>query len=348
MKRFLNVLLLGMAVFAPAFAQSDLQPAAIVRLLKSEPITVKQFRTEVERLEKASGRTLTTDQRWEVLDAMVNEKLLFQAAERDKVTVSEAEVNQQIQELRSQLTTMLGGRQPTEAEFASAVRSQFGVDVPALREEIRRRFLIEKYLRTKKGDVLNAVTRPTEADIQNIFELRRSQFVRPDTIRFQMIQVAMGGDAASRTKAKELADRLAREIGGNPAKFDEKVTESLKPNSGYQAGDGGYLPRNPEAQQLVGDEFIKTAFALKQGEVSKVLESPRGFHIIKVTETHSMKTLTLDDQFQLGNSMTVRVYITNALLQERQTAAYQKATTELFAELRRGNPFQLFKDNAKW
>ncbi|GHV70063.1 peptidylprolyl isomerase [Spirochaetia bacterium] len=348
MKRFLSVFILGMVIFSPVFAQSDLQPAAIVRLLKSEPITVKQLRTEVEKLEKASGRTLTPDQRWEVLDAMVNEKLVFQAAERDKITVAENEINSQIQDLRNQLSAMLQGRQPTEAEFASAVRSQFGVDVPALREEIRRRILIQKYLQFKKSAVLNAVTRPTEADIQNVFELRKSQFVRPDTVRFQMIQVANGGDAASRTKAKELADRLAREIGGNPAKFDEKVTESLKPNSGYQGGDGGYLPRNPEAQQLVGEDFIKTAFSLKQGEVSKVLESPRGFHIIKVTETHSMKPLTLDDQFQLGNSMTVRAYITNALLQERQAAVYQKATTELFTELRQGNPFQLFKDNVKW
>ncbi|MCL2881209.1 MAG: SurA N-terminal domain-containing protein, partial [Treponema sp.] len=66
------------AVFG--FAQNDLQPAAIVKLTKPEPITVKQFRTEADRMEKAAGRALTNDEKKQVLDAMINERLAMQAA----------------------------------------------------------------------------------------------------------------------------------------------------------------------------------------------------------------------------------------------------------------------------
>jgi peptidyl-prolyl cis-trans isomerase D len=106
-----------------------------------------------------------------------------------------------------------------------------------------------------------------------------------------MIQVSYGSDAASKARAKTLADSLTREINGNASKFDEVVVRSQAPNSGYQAGDGGYLPRNAQAQQAAGADFINTAFSLKQGEISKVIEGVRGYQIVKVTETYGQKFL---------------------------------------------------------
>ncbi|MDR2797797.1 MAG: peptidylprolyl isomerase [Treponema sp.] len=347
MKRVVSVMLLGMLLETMGFAQSDLQPAVIVRLTKSEPITVKQYRTEVERMEKQAGRILDAAERRQVLDVMINEKLAIQAAERDKIIVSDNEINQQIQNLRANLTQRVG-RQPTDAEFAIAVRNETGLEIPAFREQLRRQLITQKYLLSKKQNLFNSITSPTETEILNTYTLAKTQFIRPETVRFSMIQVPFGTDTAAKTKAKELADRLIREIGSNPAKFDEAVIRGQTPNSGYQAGDGGYLPRNLEAQQVVGPDFINTAFSLKQGEVSKLIEGARGYQIIKVTETYEQKSLELDDVFQLGTRMTVREYIGNALLQERQQAVIERATQELVTELRAGNPFQIFENNLKW
>jgi parvulin-like peptidyl-prolyl isomerase len=155
-------------------------------------------------------------------------------------------------------------------------------------------------------------------------------------------------NASDKVRAKEVIDRLAREIGGDPAKFDETAVKSQAPNSGYQGGDGGYLPRNRQAAQRVGQEFITIAFSLKQGEVSKVIEGPRGYQIIKIAETYSMKNLELTDIAQLGSRMTVRDYIGNVLLQQKQAAVIEKASQELVAELRTGNPFQIIESNINW
>jgi parvulin-like peptidyl-prolyl isomerase len=347
MKRFAIFTLFSLFIAVWCFAQADLQPAAIVNLTRSEPITVKQFRTEVERMEKAARRSLNDKERREVLDSMINERLAIQAAEKDKITVSESEVTQQINQLKSQMVQALG-RQPTDVEFAAAIKSETGLEMPAFREQARRQLVTQKYLMSKKQSVFESIKTPTDAEITSFYNLNKAQLTRPDTLRFSMIQVEYGPDAASKTKAKELADRLTREIGSNPSKFDEVVLRGQSPNSGYQAGDAGYLPRNMEAAQIVGQDFIITAFNLKQGEVSKLMEGLRGYQIIKVTETYAQKNLELDDIFQLGTRMTVRNYIGNSMLQERQMEALKKATEELVAELRAGKTFQIFERNLSW
>jgi hypothetical protein len=78
------------------------------------------------------------------------------------------------------------------------------------------------------------------------------------------------------------------------------------------------------------------------------MEGGRGYQIIKVTETYEMKNLEMDDIFQLGTRMTVRDYIGNSLLQERQQAVMTQASQELVTELRTGRTFQVFEKNLVW
>jgi parvulin-like peptidyl-prolyl isomerase len=347
MKRFFNVVLFSVLLTGFLPAQVDLQPVAIVRLTKSEPITVKQFRTEVEKMEKQERRSLNASERRQVLDLMINERLAIQAAEQDKISVSENEINQQLQQLRAVLAQNIG-RQPTEAEFATAVKNEYALEIPAFREQIRRQYLVQKYLMSKKQDLIQSVKTPTEADIQNFYNLNKAEFVRPDTVRFSMIQVPFGASAADKAKARELADRLVREIDATPAIFDEAVIKSQSPGSGDQGGDAGYVPRNLQAQQVIGEELLNTAFNLKQGEVSRLVEGAQGYSIIKVTETYEMKNLALDDVIQPGNRMTVHDFIGSRMLQERQQEVMIQASQELVADLRKGNSFQIFENNLTW
>ena len=347
MKRVVFLVFLASFLAAWGFAQADLQPAAIVNLTRSEPITVKQFRTEVERMERSVRRSLTEQERREVLDAMINEKLAIQAAERDRITVSENEINTQVNQLRAQMVQVIG-RQPTDAEFATAMRNETGLELPAFREQLRRQLIVQKYLMSQKQSIIENVKVPSGEEIVDMFNLSRSDFVRPETVRFSMIQVPFGADAAAKTRARELADRMAREIGGSASKFDEVALRGQAANSGYQAGDGGYLPRNREAAQVVGQEFISAAFSLSQGEVSRVIEGQIGYQIIKITETYAMRNLELDDIFQLGTRVTVREYIRNTLLQRRQMEVLAQASQELVSELRAGRTFQVFDRNLAW
>jgi len=338
---------MALVMAVPGFSQSGLQPAATVNLIRTEQITVGQLRTECDRMEKAASRSLTAAERRQVLDVMINERLVMQAAERDRVSVTENEVNSQIQQLRAAMAQSLG-RQPTDAEFAQAIQSESGLEMPAFREQMRRQMIVQKYLIHKKGDLINSIKVPTDAEILAEYNLLRGELVRPETIRFSMIQVPYGPDAASRTRARTLVDRLHREIGSDLSKFDDVASRSVAPDSGYQAGDAGYLPRNQEARQVVGQAFMDAAFALRQGQVSRVIEGLQGFQIIKVTENYAVKNLEINDLIQLGTRITVREYIGQLMLTQRQQAILAQASQELVSELRTGRSFTVFEDRLNW
>ena len=163
MKRIFIFLLFSLVLTAFGFSQADLQPVATINLIRTEQITVRQLRTEVERMERMSGRTLSQAERGQVLDVMINERLAIQGAERDRalaaaagfqLTATESDINEQMQQLRGAMQQQLG-RPPTESEFAQAVREESGLDVPAFREQLRRQMIIQKYLMYKKGDLIN-------------------------------------------------------------------------------------------------------------------------------------------------------------------------------------------------
>jgi foldase protein PrsA len=369
MKRLISVLAVGMFTAAAVFAQMDLQEAARVQLLRTEPIMVKQLRLEAEKLiwrqlmQESGGQrqpgteeinralaSMTKEDKLQVLNALVNQKLVMQAAERDKITVTDNEINAYLNDSRSRMQASLG-RSLTDAEFAAAVRRETGQDVPAFRDEIKRQMLLQRYITFKYENRIKSLN-VTEEEIKNYYTLQRAQLVRPETVRVSLIEVPFA-DAASKVNARELADRLVREIGSSPAKFDEASAKAAAPNTGYKARNAGYLPRTLEAQRRVGNEFLNTAFSLKQGEVSKLIEHTGAYYIIKITETYAQKNLELDDIFQFDDGITVREYIRRGLLQQKEMVLLDQVTQELVAELRKGTnpnnpPYKIFENNLNW
>ena len=82
MKRFiLACMVLFMSVSA-VFAQSDLQVLAVIKMNKNESITVKQLKARVNTYQKQIGKALTVDEKKMVLDALIEERLILQAAQK--------------------------------------------------------------------------------------------------------------------------------------------------------------------------------------------------------------------------------------------------------------------------
>jgi parvulin-like peptidyl-prolyl isomerase len=321
----------------------------MVNLIKSEPITVKQLRAEAEKYE--AGKTLSNEEkrrvRLDILNAMINERLILQSAEQERISVTDNEVNGYIQQLRASLIETVG-RPVTDAEFATLLRGQTGMDLPSYREQVRKQLIGQRYLEFKRPNLRTSISSPTEAEILNTYNLYKTQFVQPDTIRFSYIQIPVRPNApiADKNQARETANRLHREIGSNAAKFDEAVIRGRTPNQGYNSREGEYLPRNPELLNSVGQELLETAFILPQGEISRVIETPQGFLIIKVTGSYEMKTLTLNDVLlQPGPPMTVREQIAGNLTQRKMQEAMTQAQQEIITDLRgRRNSFQIFEN----
>ena len=359
-KRFLLFFCIFLLVSAFIFGQIDLQPVAIVRLSKTEQITVKQFKEYVSWLTITKSMStmnpnakLTDTEKRQALEELGNQFLACQAAEQDKITITDREINQYFDQSIKNFAAGLAqvmGRTPTDAEIDTELRNRTGMNRVSYKEMMKRTLLTENYLKVKKKGLFEAIKQPTEAEIQTIYNEVKARsifengFVRPDTARVRMLAVPYR-NPAEKTAAQNKANELSRQIGNDPGKFDETSRDFMKPNSGYVSVDA-YIYKDEKIRQAMGEAFVDAIFALKQGAVSKVVERPDGFYIIKVMETYRSKTLALDDIYNLEDprSDTVRQTIAKAEMQRRFMVTLQEASDELVTELKKKGSIQVMND----
>ena len=119
MKKHVSFLVLAGFICAPLFAQGLSTPMATVKLTKPEIISEKQFNEKASRQEKAMGRTLTSEERKALLDALIDEMLFLQLCDRDGIRVSDAEIDAAIAQMRAQL-----GENVSDEQFSAYLSSQ--------------------------------------------------------------------------------------------------------------------------------------------------------------------------------------------------------------------------------
>jgi parvulin-like peptidyl-prolyl isomerase len=344
MKRICSGIALWLCGAWALFAQIDTQTVAMVNLIRQEPITVRALKTELAPLEQARGQPYSVAERRAALNELVNQRLILQAAERDRISVSEIEIDNALKDYLAQQY----GRPLTDAEYSQALR-QSGANAANARQQINRQLLMQKYLMSKKQDQINAVADPTEDDILRWYNLHKVSLVRPDMVRLNLISVPYGADAAAKARARETAARLAQEIGSSPTKFDEVALRGQTSDAGYVSTRGFYVGRTPEAQQATGELFLNIAFSLKQGEVSPMIENEIAYQFIKVTEVYPQKNLELNDIMDPANPLTVRQYIHQGLMTERAQQALNQALNEVVEDLRKGrNTVTIYDQYLNW
>ena len=130
MKRFvLACMVLFMSVSA-VFAQSDLQVLAVIKLNKNESITVKQLKARVNTYQKQIGKALTVDEKKMVLDALIEERLILQAAQKIGLSIPDSAVDQYFIQSMSQQV----GANVTEKELNDLILKTQGVTLDELFE----------------------------------------------------------------------------------------------------------------------------------------------------------------------------------------------------------------------
>ncbi|WP_027796407.1 SurA N-terminal domain-containing protein [Paraburkholderia acidipaludis] len=148
--------------------------------------------------------------------------------------------------------------------------------------------------------VLSAATvaanvQPSDADLQqyyneNIAHYRTDEEVRASHI---LITVPKDASAADRNAAKQKAESILAEVKAHPDQFAQIAQkESQDPGSAAKGGDLGYFGRGMIAG---GQAFDDAVFKLKKDEISDVIQSDFGYHIVKVTDIKPATTKPFDD-----------------------------------------------------
>lgn len=136
------------------------------------------------------------------------------------------------------------------------------------------------YLELNIEDIAGGIT-VDEAEVRERYEARKINYTSPEERKASHILVKLSGDsseeavAAAKQKAEKLLERIRK--GEEFAKLAK--AESDDPGSAPQGGDLGFFGRG-----VMDPAFEEAAFALKKGEVSDLVRSSFGFHIIKLVD----------------------------------------------------------------
>ena len=279
----------------PAAAQAPAQaPAAkpvppqlpeIVARVNGEAISGKDLDDAVKAVAGRAG-PIPPDERDRVyrgvLDNMIGYRLIIQEAKERKIAVPDAELDAQVAQIRAQF--------PSEAQFQQALTAQ-KTTLEAVRSDTRDEMSAEKLVESAIAD--KVAVKP-EA-VTDFYQKNQDKFQQGPRVRAShiLIGIPQNADAATKQQAKTKAEALLKDLKSGKDFAATAKANSQDPGSAPNGGDLGYF----EQGQMV-PPFEQAAFALKTGEMSEIVETQFGYHIIKLADKQDSRVVPLDEAKQ--------------------------------------------------
>ena len=267
----------------PSLKPMPAQLPPVLAKVNGEAIERWEIENGVRQVEARAGGPVPPDKRDEVLrgvlDQLVAYHLLAQESRARKLDVTDADVQKRMGELRSAF--------PTEEAFKQGVTAQ-GLTVDQLQKQTRMGLEISKIIEVEVEKTIAV----QDADVNTFYKQNAERFKQGETVRASHILIGIpqnAGDAQKR-QARAAAQAVLKKVRGG-ADFSTLAREqSQDPGSASNGGDLGFFPKGQ-----MTPAFEAAAFALKPGAVSRVVETPFGFHIIKMIAKRPPRTVPFDE-----------------------------------------------------
>lgn len=271
--RLLATALLATSLFATqsGFAARPLN--SIVAVVNDDVIVESELQVGIEAVRKDllnRGLPLPSADLLEaqVLEELISQRLQSQRAEDLGIEVDEATLTAALENIASRNGLTL-------ADLRGALNAQ-GVDFDQFREDTRRQILNS---RLQQQEVLRDI-QVSDAEVDRYVQRSAETLVQREGVRLQHLLVAVpeGADSVNREKARERISALReRLLSGEDFK-----TLAMAESDGSRAAEGGEL--GWFAIDEVPSLAKNAANRLGAGQVSKPIESPSGYHLIRVAE----------------------------------------------------------------
>lgn len=278
------------AAYAPDIEGMDLvlkaMPAGPIARVNGEDIAQEEFgglyMQEIAMLKaRAGGREVPKHIRLDTglacLRMLVQRELLRQEAVRRNIQIPENELDERYNtEMQAMKNAFSGpsGQEPTEQQVLEAA----GATREEAREELRNVLIIEKTA-TIIAEEQNVTV--TDSEMREFFEEHRAEFKRPERVHLHQIYTGFRNNSGDENVKAEARQKIERAIGRIHAgesfgAVARAVSESPDREIG---GDLGPMPA-----ETLPPFYIEEAKRLQPGEISGVIESQYGFHVIKLVE----------------------------------------------------------------
>ncbi len=226
-----------------------------------------------------------------ITDQLINSILLYQYAQDNAVDIPETDINSEIEKVK--------GNFESEEEFNEALKRS-NLTLNQLKEDINRQLMIEEAINREYEKI-----EVTEEEIAKYYEENKDSFFQPESVKASHILV----------ENKDEAELILNQLNDGIADFDKLAREKSICPSSEQGGDLGYFSRG----QMV-EEFEKVAFSLEIGEISDIVETEFGFHIIKCEDIREEHQQTFEE---------AKANIENRLKSQKQNETIQTLLTTL-------------------
>ena len=271
--------------------------------------------------------------RHQILDQLIDEKLIVAEAKRQGVTVTDAEVAKQVEEAIQDAKTRLGSAAAFTEQLAKENLTEDKLR-EKYRNEVRRQLTAQRLVQRQ---IIRKPVSTTEAEAY--FKTHPDKFPKvPPEIRVAVVQIPVSADSLTeeRARARALAARK-RIVGGEKfAKVAAEVSED--PGSAQAGGDLGYFTRG-----RMDPLFDDAAFRQKIGEVSMPVHSAFGWHIIEVIDRDTLKTAARKDSLDDDRKPILEAHARHILIRvevaDADVERARKVADKVHAEAVKGTDF---------
>jgi peptidyl-prolyl cis-trans isomerase C len=276
----LAVTVLITCVSVPAFAQ--VSATDVVLTVNEEPVYSWEVGLLIPQIQQEMVRQGTQPEQDAVIQAsmqrVVDSKLLAQEARRREMQPDD----ERVKAMMARIEQQAGGREKLDQTL-----SQFGMTYAMLEQSIRESDLVQVFIET----TIEPEIVVTADEVEKFYNQNQQMFQRPEQVHARHILIKSGADATADAKATARAKAVSarkRAIAGED--FAGLAKELSEGPSAPQGGDLGFFSR----EQMVAP-FSEAAFALEVGQISEIVETQFGFHVIKVEEKRPASTMSLDE-----------------------------------------------------
>ncbi|MBD3380479.1 MAG: hypothetical protein GF408_08485 [Candidatus Omnitrophica bacterium] len=210
-----------------------------------------------------------------VLEQLINSKLAISAAKKADIEIDEQELQQRIERIQS----YYGSRE----EFLKAL-DQKGTNLSEFEKEIREQMLAQQVVQKEISGKITVAP----GEVSELYEKNREKLISPKSYKVRTLMVRKSGeDNKAEDRAK--AESIRKEIKEG-ADFSEVAASRSEGPFADKKGDMGYIVQGQLAPPL--EEVV---LGLKENEISRVVETPIGFHIFKVEDIEEPRQLSLEE-----------------------------------------------------
>ena len=273
----------------------------------------------IEQIKKTYGEVMPQEDmdkkiaeiKKELLDQMIDQKLLLQEAKKKDVKVSKREVDDGIETVKDRFKRKNGKMLTSieaDAEFNSELQKQ-NLTMAKFRDKLREDIMVNKLI---EDGVVRKVTPPSDDELKSYYEKNRDKIDEPEKVSVRHILIRVEKNASTKEKSqalnkiKEVQQKLKK--GEDFAKLAQQYSED--PGSQKSGGELGFIVRG-----MMVKNFEDTAFKTPVGEISDYFETEFGYHILKVDAKQAKQKRSFED---------VKLNLEKYLLAEKRQEEYEK------------------------